>query len=209
MTGLCCNNASLGAKGRKGWKERGPLLMFNPLWSSLRRRLIFSKVKQLEHFSKILRSLRVNFALFHLNYNSKLTKINSFVIFGKSWELSVAEVSNILVPGSNKYQICMLSGLLETTSIVISTCILSFVLYRIFKSNIYALLKYCTVRVRRCKVASTWIIVLLHRTSVLKSCTIASHIYRLCAQTTGCSLPPPPPLPLHVSAAKAGRNNLY
>jgi hypothetical protein len=95
----------------------------------------FSKVNQLEHFFKILRSLRVNYALFPMKYNSKLTKINSLLYLVKSWELSVAQVSNILVPASNKYQICMVSGLLETTSSYQHTCILSFIY--VFSSTIY------------------------------------------------------------------------
>jgi hypothetical protein len=33
-TGFWCNNVSLGAEVRKGWKELGPLLLFNPLWTT-------------------------------------------------------------------------------------------------------------------------------------------------------------------------------
>jgi hypothetical protein len=32
LTDLWCNNLTLGAKGKRGWKERRPLLLFNPLW---------------------------------------------------------------------------------------------------------------------------------------------------------------------------------
>jgi hypothetical protein len=33
LTGLWCNNVSLGAEVRKGWKELGPLLLLNTLWT--------------------------------------------------------------------------------------------------------------------------------------------------------------------------------
>jgi hypothetical protein len=29
------NNVSLGAENGRGWKERGPLLLFNPLWDGV------------------------------------------------------------------------------------------------------------------------------------------------------------------------------
>ncbi len=35
LRGCWCKNVSLGANGRRGWKERGPLLLFNPLLSTV------------------------------------------------------------------------------------------------------------------------------------------------------------------------------
>jgi hypothetical protein len=33
--GFWCDNLSFGVEERRGWKERGPLLLFNPRWKQL------------------------------------------------------------------------------------------------------------------------------------------------------------------------------
>ncbi len=70
LAGFWCNNVTLGAEGRRGWEERGPLLLFIPLRSLPSSFLLCKKVSSSfsEKFSCRKRLSR------------SLTGINVFVI---------------------------------------------------------------------------------------------------------------------------------